>query len=147
MLSGVGLGIRPELFSEVLSHSFSAQHGVEFFEAHSENYFGHSVARQKLLELRQDYPVSLHGVGLSLGRGDDLNLAHLANLKSLVNEVQPQLVSEHLAWSAYSHRHIPDLLPLPLSTQALDIMCQHVEQMQEALGSWQGALAAGYCWM
>jgi uncharacterized protein (UPF0276 family) len=130
MLNGVGLGIRPELFSEVASHD----HDLGFFEAHSENYFGHSIARHKLLELRQDFPVSLHGVGLSLGRSDDLNQAHLDNLKSLVDEVEPSLVSEHLAWSAYSHRHIPDLLPLPLSQQALDIMCQHVEQMQEALG-------------
>lgn len=125
-----GLGIRPELFGPI--DNSSSEFG--FFEAHSENYFGESIGRAKLLDLRQDYPISLHGVGLSLGRADDLDQYHLAQLKQLVDEVEPILVSEHLAWSAYSHRHLPDLLPLPLNFQALDIICQHIDQMQTALG-------------
>ena len=125
-----GLGVRSELFEPI----FSSLPDVGFLEAHSENYFGESLARAKLMQLREHYPMSLHGVGLSLGRADALNQAHLAELKCLVDEIEPLLVSEHLAWSAYSHRHVPDLLPLPLSEEALALMCQHVDQMQTALG-------------
>lgn len=129
-----GLGIRPELFGPVegINHQIDPKFG--FLEAHSENYFGESIARSKLLALRETYPVSLHGVGLSLGRADDLNQTHLTELKGLVDQVDPFIVSEHLAWSAYSHCHLPDLLPLPLTKQALDIICQHIDQMQTVLG-------------
>lgn len=125
-----GIGIRPELFDAV----FDQKPDFGFLEAHSENYFGESIARTKLLELREHYPLSLHGVGLSLGRADDLNKQHLLELRQLVNDVQPLFVSEHLAWSAYSHRHVPDLLPLPLTDEALSLMCDHIDQMQNALG-------------
>lgn len=125
-----GLGIRPELFAPV----FDQRPDLGFLEAHSENYFGEPIARTKLLELREHYPISLHGVGLSLGRADNLSAEHLRQLKSLVDEVDPLFISEHLAWSAYSHRHVPDLLPLPLTDDALDIMCEHIDQMQTVLG-------------
>lgn len=124
-----GLGVRPELFDAI----FEQRPALGFLEAHSENYFGDSIARAKLLELREHYDISLHGVGLSLGRADHLDKQHLRELRQLVDDVNPMLVSEHLAWSAYSHRHLPDLLPLPLTEQSLAIMCQHVEQMQDAL--------------
>ncbi len=124
-----GLGIRPELFHQVLEQKPL----LGFVEAHSENYFGESLLRSKLLQCRQHYPLSLHGVGLSLGRADALNLAHLQQLKNLVDEMQPILVSEHLAWSAYSHIHLPDLLPLPLTEESLEIICAHIQQMQDAL--------------
>ena len=125
-----GLGIRSPLFQAVAD----SKPDLGFFEAHSENYFGSSAARDALLQLRQDYPISLHGVGLSLGRADDLDAAHLQALKQLVDEIDPLLVSEHLAWSAYAHRHVPDLLPLPLTDASLAIMCEHVDQMQSTLG-------------
>ncbi len=125
-----GLGVRPELFNTF----FVEEPALGFLEAHSENYFGESIARSQLLAVRKDYPVSLHGVGLSLGRADNLDKPHLEQLKSLVSDVEPFIVSEHLAWSAYSHRHIPDLLPLPLTEQALGLMCQHIDQMQQTLG-------------
>lgn len=124
-----GIGIRPELFAPV----FDNLPKVGFMEAHSENYFGESIARAKLLELREHYPISLHGVGLSLGRADHLDDYHLKQLKLLVEDVDPLFVSEHLAWSAYSHRHLPDLLPLPLTEESLQIMCDHIDQMQTAL--------------
>ena len=124
-----GFGIRPELFESVLENKPQ----VGFLEAHSENYFGESIARAKLRELREHYPISLHGVGLSLGRADYLNQHHLDQLKSLIYEIEPLFVSEHLAWSAYSHRHLPDLLPLPLTEQSFAIMCEHIEQMQDHL--------------
>lgn len=125
-----GLGIRPELFDDVLG----TKPKLGFIEAHSENYFGDSITRARLLELREHYAVSLHGVGLSLGRADALDVKHLAQLKKLADEIEPMFVSEHLAWSAYSHRHIPDLLPLPLTAQALQVMGEHVDQMQQTLG-------------
>lgn len=125
-----GIGIRPELFDSV----FEQTPDFGFLEAHSENYFGESIARTKLLEIREHYPISLHGVGLSLGRADNLNRQHLQQLKELIDDVDPLFVSEHLAWSAYSHRHAPDLLPLPLTEDALDLMCEHVDQMQNYLG-------------
>jgi len=124
-----GLGVRSELFGAIerLKPDFG------FLEAHSENYFGESIARAKLLALREHYAVSLHGVGLSLGRADDLDSEHLNQLKGLVDDVDPLFVSEHLAWSAYSHRHVPDLLPLPLTETALQVMCEHVDRMQSGL--------------
>lgn len=125
----IGLGIRPELFSEFAQH----QPALGFVEAHSENYFGDSIARQKLLECRETYQVSLHGVGLSLGRADGLDREHLKQLKQLADEVDALFVSEHLAWSAYSHRHLPDLLPLPLTEESLRVFCEHVDQMQTEL--------------
>ena len=125
----VGLGIRPELFESVIRD----KPALAFLEAHSENYFGESVLTAKLHELREDYDISLHGVGLSLGRADKLDEDHLLNLKKLADDIEPILVSEHLAWSAYSHRHIPDLLPLPLNKQSLTIMCEHVDRMQSVL--------------
>lgn len=125
----IGLGIRPELFSEFEQH----KPALGFVEAHSENYFGNSIARQKLLECRQDYEVSLHGVGLSLGRADGLDSEHLKQLKQLADEIDALFVSEHLAWSAYSHRHLPDLLPLPLTEESLRVFCEHVDQMQTEL--------------
>ncbi len=125
-----GLGIRPEFFDQVLEN----RPKLGFLEAHSENYFGESLSKSKLAELRKHYPISLHGVGLSLGRADDLDADHLRQLKLLVDEIDPIIVSEHLAWSAYAHRHIPDLLPLPLTKQSLELMCGHIDQMQQALG-------------
>lgn len=125
-----GLGIRSELFDAVFEHSPD----LGFLEAHSENYFGDSLSRLKLLELRKNYDISLHGVGLSLGRADGLDKAHLQNLKQLVDELEPIQVSEHLSWSAYAHTHLPDLLPLPLTEQAFEVMCGHISEMQDYLG-------------
>lgn len=125
-----GLGVRPELFAAIEQ----SKPDFGFLEAHSENYFGESISRTKLLNLREHYPISLHGVGLSLGRADDLDQSHLLQLKALADEVDPLFISEHLAWSAYSHRHLPDLLPLPLTDVALNVMCEHVDRMQTALG-------------
>ncbi len=124
-----GLGIRPELFESVLNE----KPGLGFLEAHSENYFQPSIGRAQLMELRDHYPISLHGVGLSLGRADKLDQNHLSDLKRLVDDIEPIIVSEHLAWSAYSHRHLPDLLPLPLTEEAFETVCTHIAEMQDYL--------------
>lgn len=125
-----GIGLRAPYTHALLQ----TRQDVGFLEAHSENYFGDSPAREQLVALANNYPISLHCVGLSLGRADGLDKHHLQQFKSLVDEINPILVSEHLAWSSYQHRHLPDLLPIPYTAEALTIFCDHIKQMQDALG-------------
>jgi uncharacterized protein len=108
---------------------------VSWFEVHSENYFVSGGPALAVLErLRQHYPLSLHGVGMSLGGADGLDPDHLRRLKALVERIQPAAISEHLCWSAVGGRWLNDLLPLPYSREALDGVCRHVDQVQETLG-------------
>jgi uncharacterized protein (UPF0276 family) len=109
---------------------------VPWFEVHTENYMGGGPAPQYLDRIRRDYPVSLHGVGLSLGSADGLDGAHLARVCEVAKRIEPGLVSEHLAWSVTGGTYLADLLPLPMTEEALDVVCRHVDQMQTALG-WQ----------
>jgi uncharacterized protein len=105
-----------------------------FLEVHAENYLTHLAAIDRLLELRRDYPMSLHGVGLSLGSAEELDREHLARLKALITRVEPTLVSEHLAWSAIGGVYLNDLLPLPYTEESLGLFCDHVEEAQDLLG-------------
>ncbi len=105
-----------------------------WLEVHAENYLGGGTARGCLDAIRRDYPVSLHGVGLSLGSAEGLDERHLQHIAALVREVQPQLVSEHLSWSVVGGRYLADLLPLPMTEEALDVVSRHVMQVQERLG-------------
>jgi uncharacterized protein len=125
-----GIGLRAPHMQELLTTSID----IGFLEAHSENYFGGGAAPKALQQLSKQYPISLHGVGLSLGRADGLDIEHLHALKKLVQAINPVFVSEHLSWSAYQHLHVPDLLPIPCTKEALSIFSRHVQQLQEALG-------------
>lgn len=125
-----GIGLRAPHVREICEQR--PQTG--FLEAHSENYFGGGQARTDLISLREDYAISLHGVGLSLGRADGLDKAHLHEIASLVNDIQPLFVSEHLSWSAFGSRHVPDLLPLPMTQEALGTICNHIDTFQQAIG-------------
>src|SRR5207245_262876 len=107
---------------------------IGWLEVHPENYMANPVALPLLERARTHYPVSLHGVSLSLGSATCLDQGHLARLKSLVDQIDPFLVSEHLAWSAIDGAHLNDLLPLPYTEEALDVMVNHVDQIQCALG-------------
>jgi hypothetical protein len=107
---------------------------IGFLEVHAENYMAETPALDWLLDLRRDYPVSLHGVALSLGSAEELDRCHLDRFKALIERVEPMLVSEHLAWSAIGGAYLNDLLPLPYTEESLDIFCDHVEEAQEALG-------------
>jgi len=129
-LNQSGIGLRHPHMQELLL----GQSSVGFLEAHSENYFGGGLAREQINEISKLYPVTLHGVGLSLGRADGLAKQHLKQLKALVEEVNTVFVSEHLTWSGYSHTHVPDLLPLPFTNEALDTFVDHVKEFQDALG-------------
>jgi len=102
-----------------------------FLEVHAENYFGGGAARQTLRTLRGEYPISIHGVGLSLGSAGELDGGHLARLAALVRDIEPALVSEHLAWSVFGGHYLADLLPLPMTEE---VVCRHVQQAQEQLG-------------
>jgi hypothetical protein len=105
-----------------------------WFEVHPENYLGGGTPLGYLDAIRRDYPLSLHGVGLSLGSAQGVDERHLARLKRLIERVDPGLVSEHLAWNAIDGAHFPELLPLPLTEEALAVICRNVEHAQERLG-------------
>jgi uncharacterized protein (UPF0276 family) len=83
--------------------------------------------------IRSHYPISLHGVGLSLGSTEDLDAAHLERIRQTAERIEPALVSEHLSWSIIDGRYLADLLPLPMTEEALDIVCRHVDQTQAYL--------------
>ncbi len=106
---------------------------VAWFEVHSENYVGGGAAIRDLETIRRDYPVSLHGVGLSLGGADGLDAAHLGRIVRLAERIEPGLVSEHLSWSVSEGHYLGDLLPLPLTEEALDVVCNNVDHFQEAM--------------
>ena len=104
-------------------------------EVHSENFFGDGGQPLAWLErFASRYPLSLHGVGLSLGSADPLDERHLARLASLVRRFEPALVSEHLSWSAAGARHANELLPLPFTREALDNVVARIGEVQERLG-------------
>ena len=124
-----GVGLRFRHHREVLEHRPT----VAWFEVHTENYMGGGAAPACLAAIRRDYPVSLHGTGLSLGSADGPDPAHLARVRDVVAAVEPGLVSEHLAWSVSGGTYLADLLPLPLTEEALDVVCQHVDEVQTAL--------------
>jgi len=126
-----GLGLRAPHLQQVRQEIPA----IAWFEVHSENYFlAGGPALAVLEEIRGNYPLSLHGVGMSLGGADDLDRDHLRQLKALAERIQPAAVSEHLCWSSIGGRWLNDLLPLPYTRQALARVCAHVEQVQEALG-------------
>jgi uncharacterized protein len=126
-----GIGLRAPHHAEILAR----QPSVGWFEAHSENYFGAGGAhRAQLGRIRSRYPLSLHGVGLSLGSTDPLDTNHLRNLKRLVQEFEPMLVSEHLSWSSVGGRYLNDLLPLPYTEEALRHTAARIGDVQDALG-------------
>ncbi|WP_428097465.1 DUF692 domain-containing protein [Candidatus Rariloculus sp.] len=106
-----------------------------WLEAHSENYFAEDgIAVATLERIRANYPLSLHGVGLSLGSVDPLDTEHLRKLARLVDRIEPGLVSEHLSWGAVDGRHLNDLLPLPYTEEALNHVVARIEQVQNRLG-------------
>jgi uncharacterized protein len=125
-----GIGLRSPHAAEIAA----TRPKLAFIEVHAENYMAETVALDQLLKLRRDYPISVHGVALSLGSAEQLDRAHLARFKVLVERVEPILVSEHLAWSAIGGVYLNDLLPLPYTEESLDLFRRHVEEMQEALG-------------
>ena len=128
--AGAGIGLRAPHYRALIEQ----RPDVSFIEVHSENYFGAGGPPLHHLALaRQHYPLSLHGVGMSLGSVDPLDLRHLAALAALVQRFEPVLVSEHLCWSSVDGIHFNDLLPLPYTEEALAHVCTRIEQVQQHL--------------
>lgn len=126
-----GIGLRGPHMQELLK----TRPDAGWLEVHSENFFGDGGAPIKnLLRTREDYPISLHGVGLSIGSTDDLDSAHLLRLLRLIEAIEPALVSEHLSWGSVGGIHFNDLLPLPYTEEALNHFCRRVIQVQDYLG-------------
>jgi uncharacterized protein (UPF0276 family) len=106
-----------------------------FFEVHAENYMGvGGPPHDALTRIRKDYPISLHGVCMSIGGPQPLDKAHLARFKTLVDRYEPALVSEHLAWSTHGTTYFNDLLPLPYTQATLARVADHIDEVQETIG-------------
>ena len=126
-----GAGLKPAHQRHVLD----ARPDVGWFEVHAENYMGAGGPPHHFLEcVRALYPLSVHGVGLSIGSAGGMPPGHLARLKSVVDRYQPFIVSEHLAWSTHEGTFLNDLLPLPYTEATLALVAHHVDEAQTALG-------------
>ncbi|MCA1490603.1 DUF692 domain-containing protein [Ensifer sp. NBAIM29] len=124
-----GIGLRSIHIAEVLARRPSAG----WLEVHAENYMGQSAAVDALEKLREVYPLSVHGVGLSLGSASGLDRDHLERLRLVCQRFQPALVSEHLAWSVADGTYLNDLLPLRYDEEALCIVSRNIDRLQETL--------------
>jgi uncharacterized protein (UPF0276 family) len=126
-----GVGLKPKHYSDILE----SEPDIGWFEVHAENYMGDGGPPHRALEaVRMRYPLSLHGVGLSIGGAGRLNQEHLARLKRLAARYEPQLFSEHLAWSGHGEVYLNDLLPLPYTQETLALVADHIDEVQQAVG-------------
>jgi uncharacterized protein (UPF0276 family) len=132
MMEGVatGIGLRLPHLAEVAATTPPAA----WFEIHPENFLANPHARELLMEIAQRYPISVHTVGVSIGSVDGIDRAHLARVRALVDEIDPVLVSGHLAWSTHQGAYLNDLLPLPYDEDTLRLVSTHLHQVQDALG-------------
>jgi len=125
-----GIGLRSAHVHEILE----TQPALGWVEVHSENYFGRGIPRHYLERIRARYPISLHGVGLSVGSTDPLSREHLRALRELIADIDPLFVSEHLSWSSVGGRYLNDLLPLPYTEEALAHVSARIDAIQMQLG-------------
>jgi len=125
-----GLCLKPQHYEEILRD----KPAVGWFEVHAENYLGAGGAPLHYLnQIRELYPLSIHGVGLSIGAEDGLDVAHLNRVANLVERFEPESFSEHLAWSTHDNEYFNDLLPLPYNKRTEDLVCEHIDQVQTRL--------------
>jgi uncharacterized protein (UPF0276 family) len=124
-----GIGLRFQHHQAVLD----TRPDVAWMEVHTENYMGGGTPLRYLDAIRRDTPISLHGVGLSLGSAEGIDPAHLERIRRVAERVEPGLMSEHIAWNVVGGTYLADLLPLPMTEEALDVVCRHVDQTQSHL--------------
>jgi uncharacterized protein len=125
-----GVGLKPQHYRTILD----TRPDIGFFEVHAENYMGSGGPPHRYLAALADlYPISLHGVGLSIGGSRPLDKNHLFRLKELVRRYNPALFSEHLAWSTHDDSFFNDLLPLPYTADTLRHVCEHIDEVQAEL--------------
>lgn len=128
---GGGVGLKPEHFRTILD----TRPAIGFFEVHAENYMVDGGPFHHYLErIRSNYPLSIHGVGLSIGGAQQLDERHLDRLAVLLDRYQPESFSEHLAWSSHNDIFFNDLLPAPYHAGTLTRVCEHIDRVQERLG-------------
>jgi hypothetical protein len=126
-----GVGLKPDHYRTILG----TEPDIGFFEVHAENYMGAGGPPHRYLGgIRDRYPLSLHGVGLSIGADRPLDRDHLQRLKRLIERYQPGQFSEHLAWSSHAGAFLDDLLPVPYTRESLARICAHIDETQDALG-------------
>lgn len=131
MPARAGAGLKAQHADEILSDNYK----IGFLEVHAENYMGSGGHPHRILtKIRENFPVSIHGVGLSIGSEKGLDPEHLQRLSTVVKRYEPALVSEHLAWSTHDDSYFNDLLPVPYDDETLAIVCNHIDQVQNALG-------------
>jgi uncharacterized protein (UPF0276 family) len=124
-----GIGLRFQHHREVLD----TRPDVPWMEVHTENYMGGGTPLRYLDAIRRDLPISLHGVGLSLGSAEGIDPVHLERIRRVAERVEPGLMSEHIAWNMVGGAYLADLLPLPMTEEALEVVCRHVDQTQAYL--------------
>lgn len=128
---GFGLGLRIEHYRDFIDH----RPAVDWVEVLSENYMVPGGKPLRMLDaIRRDYPMVMHGVSLSIGSTDALDLNYLRDLKALARRIEPAWVSDHLCWTGVDHHNLHDLLPMPYTEAALDHLVARVSQVQEVLG-------------
>ncbi|TPD63244.1 DUF692 domain-containing protein [Emcibacter nanhaiensis] len=129
--ASAGIGLKSCHFEEILD----TRPDVGWFEVHTENYMGEGGLAHYFLEwIRERYPLSMHGVGLSLGSAAGLDPDHVERVRRAVDRYRPDLVSEHVSFSTVDGKFLNDLLPLPYTEEALDIICRNIDHLQETLG-------------
>ena len=126
-----GIGLRQPHFKEFLENLPS----IAWVEVHTENFFAEGGSSLSTLEqIAKDYPISFHGVGLSIGSADEISISHLKKLKTLIENFNPFLVSEHLSWSSVNDTFINDLLPIPYTRESFLLFANKIDQIQQYLG-------------
>ena len=132
-LHGFGLGLRPQHFPDAIRTA--PDHPVDWFEIISENFMHvGGMPMRNLMNVREHYPMAMHGVSLSIGAPEPLDQDYLAKLKALVDRVEPEVVSDHLCWTGAHGTNLHDLLPLPLTEESLNHVASRVRQVQDRLG-------------
>jgi uncharacterized protein len=124
-----GIGLRFQHHEAVLERRCD----IAWMEVHTENYMGGGTAIRCLEAVRRDHPISLHGVGLSLGSAEGIDPAHLERIRRVAERIEPGLMSEHIAWSVAGATYLADLLPLPMTEESLAVVCRHVDQVQSVM--------------
>jgi uncharacterized protein (UPF0276 family) len=125
-----GIGLRLPHLAEVVA----TRPAIGWLEIHPENFLANPHATELLLELCREYPVSVHTVGVSIGSASGIDRAHVKRVRTLIDAVDPVLVSGHLAWSTHAGEYLNDLLPLPYNDDALQVIAAHLCEVQDALG-------------
>lgn len=134
-LEGFGLGLRPQHFPEILGDDPTSTDGVDWFEILSENFIDvGGPPMRSMMAVRERFPIVMHGVSMSIGSMDPLDMEYLKGLKALADQVEPILISDHLCWTGAHGVNMHDLLPLPMTEETVEHVAARVRQVQDVLG-------------